>query len=225
MYTAHVLELVSSSVTAQCRIVAQSQRHQNLKRVLATLRKVSFPLFIIQGLVLFFSGCSGSYFTCAVGSVMEIITCTDKAWQQMKENDIEALTLVLPWTQKMRFPSVAKQEQSFGAALPGPVPGPYRQLEAIGIAQTLSTPRQFCFDLLFCLFLFWPPHSIWSSWARNQIRAAVVTYAAAAAVPNLFTHCAGPGIKPASWHCRDTTDPLRPQRELPMPFFQIHFWG
>ena len=29
-----------------------------------------------------------------------------------------------------------------------------------------------------------------------------------------LTYCAGPGMEPASWHCRDTTDPVVPQQEL-----------
>ena len=48
------------------------------------------------------------------------------------------------------------------------------------------------------LFLFWPPHSIWSSWARDQIQARQ-------------------GIQPASWCCREAIDPLVPQQELLEP--------
>ena len=42
----------------------------------------------------------------------------------------------------------------------------------------------FSFLILFCfvLFLFWLPPSIWSSWARDQIQDAVVTYTAAVAM-------------------------------------------
>ena len=40
---------------------------------------------------------------------------------------------------------------------------------------------------------------LWSSQARTQIQ----TYTAAAATPNPLTHCAGPGIEPVSWLCRD----------------------
>ena len=52
-------------------------------------------------------------------------------------------------------------------------------------------------SFFFFFFLFQPPHSIWSSQARDQIQAAVVTYAAAVAMLDLLTHCAGLGIKPA----------------------------
>lgn len=38
-------------------------------------------------------------------------------------------------------------------------------------------------------FLFWPPHSIWSSRARDHIRAIVVTYKVAAAIPILNPPC------------------------------------
>ena len=51
-------------------------------------------------------------------------------------------------------------------------------------------------------------------WARDQIRVAVVTYAKAVATLDPLTHCAGPGIEPVSWHCKDTTDPIVPQWEL-----------
>ena len=56
------------------------------------------------------------------------------------------------------------------------------------------------------------PHGLWSSWARGQIQVAVSTYttavicAIAAATPDPLTHCAGPGIEPASWHCSDTAN-------------------
>ena len=32
-------------------------------------------------------------------------------------------------------------------------------------------------------FLFWLPHGIWNSWARDQIHATAVTYATGAAMP------------------------------------------
>ena len=36
------------------------------------------------------------------------------------------------------------------------------------------------------------------------------------ATTDLLTHCAGPGIEPASWCCRDAADPVVLQlRELP----------
>ena len=34
-----------------------------------------------------------------------------------------------------------------------------------------------------------------------------------------LTHCAGPGIKPASQHSQDAADPAAPQQELPKRFF------
>ena len=56
---------------------------------------------------------------------------------------------------------------------------------------------------------------MWSSQARDQIQAAVVTYAAALATLDPLTHCAGLGIEPVSWRYRDATDPIAPHRELP----------
>lgn len=130
VFRAHVPEIVSFSVTAQCPVVAQSQQHRNLECVLTILRKVSFPLFIIQGLILFcfFSGYARAYFTWAVGSVMEIITGTDKAWQQMKENVIKAPPSCFHGHRRWELPSMVKQEQSFGAALLRPFPGTHLQL-------------------------------------------------------------------------------------------------
>ena len=42
------------------------------------------------------------------------------------------------------------------------------------------------FFFLFYFFLFRPPHGIWSSWARDQIQATVVTYTAAIAMPDIY---------------------------------------
>ena len=39
-------------------------------------------------------------------------------------------------------------------------------------------------------------------------------------MPDPLTHYAWLGIKPASWHCRDTTDPTAPQQELLKSYFQ-----
>ena len=55
---------------------------------------------------------------------------------------------------------------------------------------------------------------MWSSHIRDQVRATAVNYAAPAATQDPLTHCAGPGIEPVSWHCRDAADPIVPQREL-----------
>lgn len=67
----------------------------------------------------------------------------------------------------------------------------------------------FIFFLPSCL-----PRGIWSSSARAQIRATVMTYAAATATPHLLTDCAGLGIEPASWCFRDATDPIPPQWDM-----------
>ena len=62
-------------------------------------------------------------------------------------------------------------------------------------------------------FLFQPPWGIWSSQAWDQ------TYAAAVAMPDPLIHCAGLGIKPMSWRCRNTTNPVEPQWELHALFY------
>ena len=61
---------------------------------------------------------------------------------------------------------------------------------------------------------YWALLGPWSSWARAQIRAAVVWYATGVAVPDPLTHCAGLRIEPASWHCRDAADPVVPHQEF-----------
>ena len=38
------------------------------------------------------------------------------------------------------------------------------------------------------IFLFWPPHGIGSSWARDQIQVAFAIYATAVAMPDPLTH-------------------------------------
>ena len=57
-------------------------------------------------------------------------------------------------------------------------------------------------------------HGTWSSEARNQIQATVVTYAAAVATIDPLIHCTGPGIQPVSWRYRDAANPVAPQQEL-----------
>ena len=37
---------------------------------------------------------------------------------------------------------------------------------------------------------------------------AVLTFAAAAAMPDALTHCARLGIEPESWDCRDAANPV-----------------
>ena len=68
-------------------------------------------------------------------------------------------------------------------------------------------------------FLFWLPHSIWSSQARDQIQVTAGTYTTAAASLDPLTHCAQPGIEPESCHYRDTANPTAPQRELQIAVF------
>ena len=48
--------------------------------------------------------------------------------------------------------------------------------------------------LFVCFLLGVLPHSVWSSWARDQIQTTVVTYTTATAMTDPLTHCAGLGI-------------------------------
>ena len=52
----------------------------------------------------------------------------------------------------------------------------------------------------------------------DQILATVMIYAVAAATPDPLTHHVGPGIKLASWRCRDAEGLVVPQQEL-LSFF------
>ena len=67
----------------------------------------------------------------------------------------------------------------------------------------------------------------WSSWARDQIRAAVVIYTKAAAAPDRVTYCAGAGNKRAYWCYRDAAAPIAPQWEFQEVFFSnpdVSWW-
>ena len=68
-----------------------------------------------------------------------------------------------------------------------------------------GTAKLCCF--IFYLFPSWLPCSIWSSQAKDQIRAA----AAAAATTDLQRTV----TEPLSQHSQDATDSIAPQRELP----------
>ena len=59
--------------------------------------------------------------------------------------------------------------------------------------QYYSSNINFKFYRILFFFSFLAAHGVWSSWARDQIRAAVGTYAAAVAMPDPLTYCAEPG--------------------------------
>ena len=60
------------------------------------------------------------------------------------------------------------------------------------------------FFFFFFLSFFGCPTGLWSSWAMDQIQAAVATNTAAMAMPDLLTHCAWLGMEPVSLCGRDT---------------------
>ena len=66
-------------------------------------------------------------------------------------------------------------------------------------------------------------------WVRHQIQATAAIYAAAAATLDPLNRCAGLGIEPAAWCCRDVADPAAPQQELhylPNLYFLLWLgWG
>ena len=49
---------------------------------------------------------------------------------------------------------------------------------------------------------------------RDQTQTAIAVYATAVATPDPPTHCARPGIEPASRCYRDATDHIAPHQEL-----------
>ena len=56
----------------------------------------------------------------------------------------------------------------------------------------------------YIFFLFWLPHGIWSSRARDQIRATVATYAEAVTTADPLIHVPGQGLN----LCPDTSEIL-----------------
>ena len=43
--------------------------------------------------------------------------------------------------------------------------------------------------------------------------------------PGPLTHCAGPGVKPMPWHCRDTANPIASQWERQYKFLYEHVFS
>ena len=68
------------------------------------------------------------------------------------------------------------------------------------------------FKKILFVFLFWPPCG--TGVPGDQI------WAAAMAVQDPPTHWAKQVMEPVSWHCRDTANPIVPQQELPVIYFQ-----
>ena len=85
--------------------------------------------------------------------------------------------------------------------------------QAVCLTALFSSFRSYFFNLkkFFCL-----PHGIWRSQGRDQNSAAVATYTKAVVTRDPLTNCAGPGVEPVSWHCRDTANPIVPQWEIPV---------
>ena len=83
-------------------------------------------------------------------------------------------------------------------------------------------PSQRCCKFFFFIIIIflWPhmAHRYGSSWARDQIQVAAVTYPTAAAMPDPLTHCGRPRIKPKppQWPERQQSDsdPAAPWQEL-----------
>ena len=63
------------------------------------------------------------------------------------------------------------------------------------------------------IYLFMVIHSLWGSQARDQKLVSVATKAVAIAMQDPLTHYLWLGVEPASWPCRDATNPFAPQLE------------
>ena len=68
------------------------------------------------------------------------------------------------------------------------------------------------FFFLFFTFLATPQHMELLGQGSDLSHSCNLCQAVATLDP--LTHCAGPGIEPASWHYRDTADPTASQQEL-----------
>ena len=68
--------------------------------------------------------------------------------------------------------------------------------------------RLWLFPLCVYVFLFFFGCPTKNSQARDQIQAAAAAYTAPVVTLGPLTHCAMLGIEPASWCCRDNTDPI-----------------
>ena len=66
---------------------------------------------------------------------------------------------------------------------------------------------------LFLFFGRFEPYGVAGPGDQLDPRATVAACAMAVAMPDPLTYCVRLGIKPASWHCRDTANPVVPQEE------------
>ena len=73
------------------------------------------------------------------------------------------------------------------------------------------------FRVFFCFFIFGYPVAYRVPGPGIGYKPQLWPYAAAVVTPHPLAHCAGLGIEPVSWHCRDATDPVMPQWEI-QPF-------
>ena len=80
------------------------------------------------------------------------------------------------------------------------------------------TSINFTFLLSFSLFFFfffsliWMPYGMWKFLGQGSDLSQRTA-------PDPLTHCAGPGIKPASWCCRNATDARLHHRANPSNFY------
>ena len=76
--------------------------------------------------------------------------------------------------------------------------------------------------LFFFLFLFWPPHCIWSSQRSDLSLSSDLHHSCSNA--ESFNPLCGAGIEPASWCCRDATNPVVPLQKLPTLFKNFYLF-
>lgn len=58
------------------------------------------------------------------------------------------------------------------------------------------------------------PHCMWKFPGQGSDLSLSFNLCYSCSKASSLTHCAGLGLKPTFWHCRDTADPAEPQQEL-----------
>lgn len=120
----------------------------------------------------------------------------------------ELLEMVWPFTKEQINYIIIITRKSTRECKMSKIPQAIRK---IGEKQKVANKEKLSFFkltiLFYFFFIFWSPHGIWISQARDQIQSTVEPMA----MSDPLVHCAGPKIKPAPWCCRDAADPIATQ--------------
>lgn len=82
------------------------------------------------------------------------------------------------------------------------------------VKDLLEAPVRPSERFVFFFLLFGAPHGKWKFPGQGSDLSYILTYITAVATPDPLTQCAGLWMEPASQCCRDSTNPVVPQREL-----------